>query len=247
MRFKCQCAYDGTPYNGWQSQVGGNTVQDILEKRLAAIFKQPIRIHGSGRTDAGVHAKGQIFHFDADWQHPTAHLHRAFGSNMPDTIQVSRITRVNDTFHARFSAKGKRYTYTLYLGHADPFHTRWCWSLGNRKPDLQAMQTAAQALLGKHNFAAFAARRNDGSDEHTNTTKDLRRLDVTKRGKLIRITTEADGYLYKMVRTLTGALLEVGLGKLTPDTLTQLRNNGIRTRDLPTAPALGLCLDKVFY
>lgn len=247
MRFQAICAYDGTPFKGWQSQACGNTIQDILEKRLAFIFKRPIRIHGSGRTDAGVHAKAQVFHFDADWTHTCEDLLRAFSSNMPPTIQVSRIRKVHDDFHARFSAKGKRYTYTLYLGHADPFLNRWCWSLGTRTPNLETMRTAADSLLGKHDFTAFSARRNDGSDTHANNVKDLRRLDVSKRGNIIRITTEADGYLYKMVRTLTGALVEVGLGKFPPEALAKIRDSGIRTRELPTAPALGLCLNKVFY
>ncbi|MDR2421953.1 MAG: tRNA pseudouridine(38-40) synthase TruA [Deltaproteobacteria bacterium] len=113
MRWKCICNYDGTDFNGWQSQSNGNTIQDILEKRLEFIFGRPVRIHGSGRTDTGVHANRQVFHFDANWEHGADKLVRAFRCGIPRTIRVFSVEEVSDLFHARFSATRKRYKYYL--------------------------------------------------------------------------------------------------------------------------------------
>lgn len=238
-------AYDGTDFEGWQSQRSGNTVQDHIERRLAQIFQEPIRIHGSGRTDAGVHAKAQVFHFDGAWHHPEEHLLRALRSGFPDAIQVTRVKQVSDSFHARYSATGKRYRYRLYEGFALPAENRYCWSLGNRKTDIAPMRAGAARLLGEHDFTAFAANRRDESKE--NPVKELRKLDITRQGPRITITTEASGYLYKMVRSLVGALVDVGVGKLTPDDLEAILESGRRTARVATAPPQGLSLERVFY
>lgn len=246
-RFQCVCAYDGTGLGGWQSQPGGNTVQDILEKRLHTIFKQPVRIQGSGRTDAGVHARAQVFHFDAIWEHETHKLARALLSGMPESIQVTRIKKAPKGFHARFSATGKRYLYNLHMQRANPMQTRFIWSLG-RTLNIDAMQEAANILLGTHDFRNFSARRNDGSDEQLNPVKTLRTLSIKHTGKRVRICAEGDGFLYKMVRSLVGALVECGLEKLTLKDLAALLDaEPVQKRPYQTAPAQGLCLDKVFY
>lgn len=237
-------AYDGTDYYGWQSQENGNTIQDLLERRLTVIFNQQIRIHGSGRTDSGVHAKAQVFHFDGDWALSSERLLSALRAGLPETINVFSAKRVSDSFHARYSAKGKRYIYHLYEGFAPPPEVRFYWSLGARKLNLSLMHAAAESLLGKYDFTSFAAEREDAED---NPVKDLRRLDIVKRGSRVHITTEADGYLYKMVRSLTGALVDAGRGKLTPQNLVDLRDKHQRTKEVVTAPAKGLSLDKVFY
>ncbi len=244
-RWKAVCAYDGTGFNGWQSQPGGNTIQDFIEARLAVIFETPVRIHGSGRTDAGVHARGQVFHFDGAWKHPTEHLHRALKAGLPQGIQIARIAKAKPDFHARYSATGKRYFYSLFEGDAPPWETRYCWSLGRRRLDIDAMNAAAQPLLGEHDFSAFGANRGDGSED--NPVKDMRRLEVRKRGPKIMIITEASGYLYKMVRSLTGALVSVGLGKIAAEDLSAMLAAKQRTHRIETAPAQGLWLDKVFY
>ena len=133
MRWKCTVAYDGTQFEGWQSQPGGNTVQDFIERRLSVLFKQRVVIHGSGRTDSGVHARGQVFHFDGDWPHGPEALLKALRVGYPDAIQVYRAEVVGADFHARFSATNKRYVYQFHEGYADPFHTRWYWSTGQRR------------------------------------------------------------------------------------------------------------------
>ena len=245
MRWKATVAYDGTDFHGWQSQVGGNTVQDMLEGRLRIVLRTPTRIHGSGRTDSGVHARGQVFHFDARWTHPKDHLMRALRTGLPASIQVRSVTPVSNSFHARYSAVGKRYIYHLYEGYAPPHENRYCWSLKNRRVDRASMRAAARMLIGLHDFSAFASQRGDRSEE--NPVKDLRRLDITGRGPRIRLVTEATGYLYKMVRALTGALVDVGIGKLTPADLDRALKSGKRTALIQTAPPQGLFLDRVFY
>ncbi len=245
MRWKCTCAYDGTDFNGWQSQPLGNTVQDILEARLAYIFKKPVRIHASGRTDAGVHARGQVFHFDAEWNHAPVDMLRGMRSNVPRTIQVIDIRQVSELFHARFSAVKKRYIYQIHLGQASPFDLRYFWSVGSRVPDVQKMQDAATVLLGKHDFSAFAAK--IATEDQGDTVKTLYRLDVVQRGKKVLIITEGSGYLYKMVRSLAAALFHVGIGKLTKADIAYFLESRVRTQAIESAPAEGLILDKVFY
>lgn len=245
-RFVCTVAYDGTDFYGWQSQAGGNTVQDILERRLTAIFHTPIRIHGSGRTDSGVHARGQVFHFDAQWRHGLDTLRRAVRTGLPPGIQITGVKTGKGNFHARFSACGKRYRYYIYEGFAPPLETRYCFSTGIRKLDTKAMRAAAAALTGVHDFTAFSGRNRDSSEKE-NPVKDLRRLTVARRGPRLVITTEASGYLYKMVRRLAGGLIEVGLGNMTPAALVAYRDARVSLATVPTAPARGLVMEKVFY
>ncbi len=246
-RFKCYCAYDGTDFSGWQSQANAVAIQDIIEARLQTIFKQPVKIHASGRTDAGVHAHQQVFHFDAVWRHDIEKLGRALRGGFPDSIQITQIFKAKPTFHARFSATGKRYCYRLHTERADPMQTRYTWSLQN-PVNLERMHSAAKLLIGTHDFVNFSARRNDGSDENLDTIRTLTKLDISQRGSRITITAEADGFLYKMVRTLVGAVVECGLGKIEPHTLSSFLDTPFNPkRPFPVAPAHGLCLEKVFY
>jgi len=242
-RWRATCAYDGGDFLGWQSQKGGGTVQDFLEKRLGEIFERPVRIHGSGRTDSGVHARAQVFHFDAEWAHPVESLARALRTGLPRGLQVTSVRRAKEDFHARFQAKGKRYRYRLYLGEASPFERRYCWSLGKRKLDVAAMRAGAKLLVGKHDFTAFAS----GTDDEENPVKTLRRLDVVQRGRRVDVVLEGSGFLYKMARGLTGALVGVGVGKLTPADLARMLKEARRTHVVETAPAVGLFLERVFY
>jgi tRNA pseudouridine38-40 synthase len=242
-RWKCVCAYDGTGFAGWQSQARSDGVQDAIEARLAQIFKAPIRIHGSGRTDAGVHARGQVFHFDAVWPHDPKKLLAAFRMGLPPEIQVASVRAVADDFHARFQAKAKRYEYHLSLGAADPFEHRYCWSVF-RPLDLAAMKAAAAILRGRHDFRSFTAL---NGPEREDTVRDLRRLDVVRRGRRVTIVAEAEGFLYKMMRSLAGALVSVGEGKLTPAQVGEILLAKERTARILTAPSHGLFLARVFY
>ncbi len=242
-RWRCVCAYDGGALAGWQSQPGGQAVQDLIEARLAVVLGGPVRIHGSGRTDAGVHALGQVFHFDAAWRHGAEKLLAALRSGLPPAIQIKSARVVRPDFHARFSAKGKRYEYRLHLGDADPFERPYSWSVF-RPLDLTAMTAAAAVLRGRHDFRAFAA---ENGTERESTVRDLRRLDIRRRGRRVRIVAEADGFLYKMVRSLVGVLVAVGEGRLAVSEVKAILAGGRRTPAVHTAPPQGLFLMKVFY
>jgi tRNA pseudouridine38-40 synthase len=242
-RWKCVCAYDGTAFAGWQSQAGGTALQDVIEARLARILGVETRIHGSGRTDAGVHALGQVFHFDAAWRHGPHKLIAAFRVGLPAAIQIRSVRPVPAGFHARFSATGKRYRYHLRRGEADPFSRSYCWSL--YKPvEVGAMAAAAAVLRGRHDFRAFTAL---NGRQREDTVRDLRRLDVMARGRAVHIVAEADGFLYKMVRSLVGVLVAAGEGKLTVPQVRSILQARHRTAGVQTAPARGLFLEKVFY
>ncbi len=242
-RWRCSCAYDGGAFEGWQSQPGGRAIQDVIEQRLKELFRQDIRIHGSGRTDAGVHALAQVFHFDAEWNHGPDKLRKAMQAGLPRAIQITDVRRAAPGFHSRFSATGKVYRYELNLGEADPFTAPYCWSLG-RPLDWKAVDAVAAVLRGKHDFKAFSA---EGGVERETTVRHLRRLDISRRGRRVRLTFEADGFLYKMVRSLTGALVSAGLGKLTPKDVAAMLKSARRTPQVQTAPPQGLFLVKVFY
>jgi tRNA pseudouridine38-40 synthase len=242
-RWKCVCAYDGRDFSGWQSQTGGRAIQDVIEARLAAMLGAPLRIHGSGRTDAGVHARGQVFHFDAEWRHGAAKLLAALRSGLPATIQIVSVRAVPATFHARFSATGKRYVYHVHLGDADPFARPYCWPIF-RPLDLGLMRAAAAELCGTHDFRAVTA---ETGAERESTVRIVRRLDVERRGRSVRIVAEADGFLYKMVRSLAGLIVMAGEGRLSPAEVAAILAAGKRTPAVQTAPPQGLFLEKVFY
>ncbi len=243
-RWKCRVAYDGTGFSGWQSQTDRNAVQDHIERRLAELFQAEVRLHGSGRTDAGVHARGQVFHFDAAWRHGSERLLAALRGGLPSSIQVQTAEEVDAAFHARFSATGKIYHYSLqHGGWADPFAHAYTWSIP-RPLDVAAMRAAAAVLAGRHDFRAFSA---FGGEERENTVRTLARLDLVEDGPRLRIEAEAEGFLYKMVRSLAGALVYAGMGKLTPERIRELLAARERTAEIETAPPQGLCLMKVHY
>lgn len=245
MRWKSICAYDGTDFEGWQRQPEGNAVQNHLEVALSQIFDCPIQTHGSGRTDAGVHARGQCFHFDAEWPHPSEKLIRALHSILPTSLRIGSARKVSDAFHARHSAQGKRYTYRYYLGRADPLEVRYLWACRAVPLDFAAMCESAALLTGTHDFTAFAA--NHGKDSDPNPVKTIHRLDLRQQGKYITLTTEGSGYLYRMVRSIAGGLYSVGRGWLSPADIDEILVSKQRTHRIVTAPAKGLCLEKVFY
>ncbi len=244
-RWKCLVAYDGTAFSGWQSQPDKNAVQDHLERRLGELLQAPdLRIHGSGRTDAGVHARGQVFHFEGGWRHGPERLLAALRGGLPGAIQVRAAELVGPEFHARFSAVGKTYHYHLvHGGWADPFTQAYAWSVP-RPLDVAAMRAAAEVLRGRHDFRAFSA---FGGEERENTVRTLARLDLIEDGARLRIEAEAEGFLYKMVRSLVGALVYAGMGKLGPERIAALLARRERTAEVETAPPQGLFLERVHY
>ena len=245
-RWKCICAYDGSGFSGWQSQPGGSAIQDVLEARLAVVLGARARIHASGRTDAGAHAMGQVFHFDAAWPHGPDRLAAALRNGLDRAIQIVSIRAAEPGFHARFSATGKIYAYHIHLGDADPFTRPFCWAI-MRPLDLESVRASAAVLEGRHDFKAFSALNGEEPGDGTDTVRELRRLEVFVRGRNVRIVAEADGFLYKMVRRLVGALVASGEGKMTPDEIRILLSAGARTARIHTAPAQGLFLVRVLY
>jgi len=242
MRFKLLIAYDGTDFLGFQSQSGGQTVQDAIEASLLSVFKKPIRLHGASRTDSGVHALGQAAHFDAEWTHGCEKLLLALQTGLPKSIVIRELIPVNENFHARFSAKGKRYTYTLKLGKALPFETRYLWEYPY-KINFLLLKKALKAFVGSHNFSAFAGAVN----KEETPIKTLKKCTASKKGDVIVITLVGSGFLYKMARSIVGFALEIARGKADCKKIAHYLKNPHRNPEIVTAPALGLRLEEVFY
>lgn len=243
MRWKCTCAYDGTHFCGWQSQANRQAIQDIIEARLHHIFKYFIRIHGSSRTDAGVHAKAQVFHFDADWKHDPESLKRAINSQLNNEIQITHIERTDNTFHSRFSAKGKRYRYYFKMHPTTPFEARYMWHITAPHLDIDRMKNAAKLFLGTHNFRGFAGK----VLPKENPIKTLTSVQIFSQEDHFIFETIGSGYLYRMVRMLMGTLIMYGSGKID----TEFINHRLQLSNLHlpilTAPAHGLFLEEIFY
>jgi tRNA pseudouridine38-40 synthase len=245
--YKLTIAYDGTDYTGWQVQANGVAVQEVVEQAIAKILREKARVQGSGRTDSGVHALGQVAHFQipkAKAKIPLANLRRALNGALPQGVRVLKVERAAADFHARFQAHAKTYRYQIFCNDVmDPFLQRWT-AHSPRPLDVAAMRRAARVLTGRHDFAAFSA---NPKREQESTVRTLKRLSVARRGKLVTITATADGFLYKMVRSLAGALLKVGAGKLTTADIKRILASKQRTALVETAPPQGLFLVKVKY
>jgi tRNA pseudouridine38-40 synthase len=237
--------YDGAGFRGWQAQAGGQrTVQDEFEAAIERVTGQRLRVAGAGRTDAGVHAQGQVASARISTQLSPSVLKRALNQCMPRDLAVVDAERVADDFHARFSAVGKLYCYRVWNAETrSPLRSaRTHWVA--RTLDVAAMSRAAEAFWGRHDFAALQAA---GSDVES-TLRTVKRLEIALEtpGELV-FWAEADGFLRHMVRNLVGTLLEVGSGRRPVESMTELLACGDRRRAGPTAPAAGLTLVRVFY
>lgn len=260
IRLKLLVAYKGTRFHGWQIQdrkKSGTvrTVQGCLEEAIGRIAGGPVRVHGAGRTDAGVHAEGQVAHVDIPERVKDVAWVKALNSLTPSDMAVLAAEPAPPDFHARYSARAKIYAYSLWLSnrYVLPQRRHYVWSLGPL--DLAAMDEAAALLTGTHDFACF---RNQGSETAT-TVRTMHAIDRVPAGPLAepdparRIWPEvvwrfhADGFLKQMVRNLMGCLVEVGRGKMAPAEITGLLKSGDRTLAPATAPPQGLTLQQVFY
>lgn len=247
-RLKIKAAYDGRPFNGWQSQPDGNTVQDFIQAAIARICKIPAAtVHGSGRTDAGVHALGQVAHFDLDPGNSmdTNAWMRALNANLPASIRVLHCAETSPDFHARFSAKGKTYRYEIdTTGVQMPLRSGLAWHL-SAPVDVDRLRLAAAYLIGEHDFAPFAANRGDGSGGCTVRT--IFSIDILGNDTTLTLTFSGNGFLYKMVRLLTGALLRCALGREEPEWIASLLAHPDGEKSTYCAPADGLYLIEVDY
>lgn len=242
-RIKLVLAYSGTRYHGWQVQPGAVTVQGTLEQALASITNRPVRVHAAGRTDAGVHALGQVVHFDTAAAVPLPSLQRGLNSLLPPDIVVQQATAVSPDFHARYWARAKTYAYVVY-NHPlrSAFYAPYVWHI-SQPLNVEAMQTAAGALLGQHDFSAFRA----ASCSARSPVRHLFRLAVKRRRERMFVVCCANGFLHHMVRNIVGTLVEIGRGKRPVDAMPTILHSRQRQQAGPTAPPQGLFLVRAAY
>lgn len=244
MRYRINISYDGAGYSGWQIQPKHPTVQEELEKALETLTGSRPRVHSSGRTDRGVHARAQSAHFDLEQPVFTDKLRAGLNALLDDDIRVMSLKAVKADFHARYDVTRKEYRYFIWNDRIVPPFVRRYRTAVVEPLDVEAMRAAARKLEGRHDFAAFSANPNREVD---GTVRELYELTVRKTGREIVIIAAGNGFLYKMVRSLAGFLIRVGKGELTPEQTREILDSRIRTATVPTAPPDGLFLWKVRY
>jgi len=239
---KAVVEYDGTGFVGFQLQQEGRTVQGELERALATVTGQQVRVVGAGRTDAGVHAKGQVVHFTVRWAHRLRELHRALNAVLAEDVAVAQLEVAPPGFHARYSARSREYVYTVYTGAVrSPLLQRYAHH-EPRDVSIDSMRHACDYLLGRHDFGAFGS-----APSGHNTVRTVRRAECEGTDDLIRVLIEADAFLRRMVRRLMGSLLAVGAGELSVDGIAGLLQPGHQEAAAVAAPPQGLCLKRVNY
>ena len=240
---KLTVAYDGTRFCGWQRQDNGPTIQAALEDAFLPLLGVTPTVHGAGRTDAGVHALGQVASVEADTPHPAATIQRALNIRLDPDIRVLAVAEMPEGFHARFDAIGKTYRYRLVTAAVvSPFAHRYVWHVPQRL-DVAAMQAAAHELLGRHDFSAF---RSTGS-EVADAARTLDRIDLRREGDELSVDVHGDGFLRHMVRAIVGTLVDVGAARRDPASMAALLASRDRAQAGDTAPAQGLTLVSVDY
>lgn len=245
IRLRLTIVYDGSGYVGWQRQKNGISIQQVIEEKLEEICGSRVVVHGASRTDTGVHALGMVVSLDWPATAPKASvLQKALNALLPEDIRVLRIKKVSNRFHARFSAETKLYRYRiLNTSLGDPFRRAMTWFV--HKPlNLISMRKAARLFVGKHDFSAVAV--NPGY-QRSSMMRHISRCRVLRRSDEIHIEVEGNGFLYKMVRTMVGTLVEVGLGKRSAESISELLQSRDRQRAGKTAPPHGLFLVRVNY
>jgi tRNA pseudouridine38-40 synthase len=243
-RLRLVLEYDGTGFCGFQRQPSQPSVQEALEAKLSTVCGHPVTVVGAGRTDAGVHALGQVTHFDTTGRIPVGNVERAVNSLPGMELVVRQAEETFGEFHARFSAVRRTYQYYVLRERPSPFLARYVVHEAGLLPDAaERMRAALPPLVGMHDFAAFCAA---GSSVHT-TVRTLLGAEVRERGPLLRLELTADSFLHSMVRSIAGLLLEIGRGRREPEALRQALDGRKRTGAAPTAPPHGLYLARVDY
>ncbi len=240
---KIEIEYDGTNYCGWQIQQNGITVQEEIMKALKKLTGKDIMVHGSGRTDSGVHAKGQVANFILENGIPTERILTALNGKLPGDIAVIDAAEAPMNFHAQHSAVAKRYIYHIYESkYKSAFLENYSYHVYYRL-NHDRMREAAEMLIGTHDFRAFMASGSDVKD----TVRTIYELDIVKKDKSLYIYIKGDGFLYNMVRIIVGTLVEIGSGRMQTGRINELFETGERSKAGHTAPPQGLFLDKVYY
>ena len=236
--------YLGTQFHGWQWQPNQRTVQAEIETALAEILEQPTRIHGAGRTDAGVHAAAQVAHFDHTSPIPATRWASVLNSRLPEDILIIASASVSQSWHARFSALWRRYRYTIYTDKKpNLFLKSVSWHYYHAPLAESVMESALKPLLGKHDLAAF----HRAQSSRTHSWVEVQAVECYRKGSLIYLEIQANGFLYGMVRLLVGMLVEVGSGKRSAENFTSIWKEQRREEVKYSAPAKGLCLLRVGY
>ncbi len=249
MNYKLLLQYDGTDFHGWQIQESRRTVQGELTQALSLIDGRSVNVHGSGRTDAGVHAEGQVASVEIQREITTAKLRAAINGNVDRDVRVLAVEAVADDFHARYSALEKTYVYRIVNGPViSPFW--WRYAHHEARPlDLESMREVGKVFCGEHDWTAFSAAQSDVEDRVRTVTRVdiMERPDDRSHGSLIEIRVSAEGFLRYMVRAIAGTLMAVGRGELDRDAIGEALSSGVRPVPAVTAPACGLTLVSVRY
>lgn len=242
MRIKAVVAYDGTNYGGFQRQTNALTIQGELESALERLTQGSVRVLASGRTDAGVHAEGQVIAFDTDWRHSVEDLCRGVNALLPEQIAVLELGIADDAFHPRYDALQRYYRYTVYQAAVrNPLVSRYSLHVA-KELDVDAMCKASQALIGGHDFLAFGS-----PPQGNNSVREVSRADWLYEPPWLYFDIEANAFLYRMVRMLVGTLLRVGYGGLSPENFGDILYAQDRSRAGPAVAPQGLCLKSVVY
>lgn len=244
MNYRMEIAYDGSRYQGWQRQKRTDqTIQGKIEEVLSRLAGYPVEIHGAGRTDAGVHARGQTANVHLEGEVSSGEMLSYLNRYLPEDIEVLQVREAPKRFHSRLSAVGKRYIYRIGTdGYKNVFERKYRYRLG-KELDQEAMAYAAAALLGTHDFKSFCG----NPRMKKSTVRTITRLDIVRVPHEIQLVYEGDGFLQYMIRIITGTLIEVGLGERGADTMSELLEALDRKAAGATAPACGLYLDRIFY
>ncbi len=241
MRYKCTVEYDGTLFHGFQTQPNQRTVQEEIENTLLHIFKRRIYIHAAGRTDAGVHALGQVFHFDVDVLMKEWNMQNAINSRITKEIYISKVELVNENFHARYSSKTKEYHYLIDLGVYQPLYRNYRYFV-HTPLDIEKMKEASTCLIGEHDFKAFTK-----NHQLKNTTRRIDHILFEQNQTLLTIRFIGNGFLQHMIRIMVAMIIEVGKGKKTKEDLKEILESKNRKLAPKTAPANGLYLMHIDY
>lgn len=235
--------YDGAHYGGWQKQNNNKTIQGVLEKAISKATGEEIEVIGSSRTDAGVHAKGMVANFKTNSSIPAERFREAINRNLPDDIAILSSEEVEEGFHARYSSKGKTYSYTIINRYEKVAIGKDYCCLVKEPLNVENMEEACKHFIGKHDFSAF---KTNGSSVKT-SVRTVSELYIEKNQENIKIYISADGFLYNMVRIIVGTLVEVGKGKIKVEDIPKIIKSLDRTKAGPCIKANGLVLEKVFY